>query len=325
MVPMRTSVGCPYKCEFCDFVAVHPRVRLRSIPSILEELSLLARLGVRSVNFVDDNALSSAGRAAALARGIAEAGLGVQWGGYMRVDRVSPENAEPLARSGLSFAWCGIESGDRGMLERMNKRCDLEAARQGIDLLTGIGATVVALFVLGFPGESAASVDATAAFLNALDRKSRGQVEYAVFPFVLTPGAPIDRPEHRARYGLEGAHGEWRHATMTSAEARTVFAPRLFRQVEVGYTYYGANDSPLWSVERRNRAVAARKDMTLAFLDAEPDAVVQQRFEALHGLLHFGQKRAPRWETCLAPREQQPRVSSPLPHEPILALAASAP
>ena len=84
MVPVRTSIGCPHKCEFCDFVAVHPRLRLRSTTSILDEMRLIASRGATSVSFVDDNALSSRGRARELAQAISESGLGMRWGGYLR-------------------------------------------------------------------------------------------------------------------------------------------------------------------------------------------------------------------------------------------------
>jgi radical SAM superfamily enzyme YgiQ (UPF0313 family) len=306
MVPVRTSVGCPHRCEFCDFVAVHPRLRLRSTTSILEEMRLIASRGATSVSFVDDNALSSRGRARDLARAISGSGLGMRWGGYLRADRVVGDDAVLLARSGLTNAWCGIESGDPEMLRRMRKQSDPEAARAGIEALTATGVHVLATFVLGFPGETRASIDASVAFLNGLRRDARGGVGYLVFPFQVVPGAPVDGAERRRELGLTGFMESWRHTTMSGREVHATWAPYFFRGVEASYYYYGGDHSSLWSAARRNQADAHRKAVIVAFLDGAPDEVVQDRFAALYRTVRFTPGETPGWRDQPAPREQQP-------------------
>jgi hypothetical protein len=312
MVPVRTSVGCPHECEFCDFVAVHPRLRLRSPASIVEELRLAAARGTTSIGFVDDNALSSRGRARAIASAISQSGLGLRWGGYLRADRVAEDDAALLSGSGLMFAWCGVESGDAEMLRRMKKRSELERARSGIDSLTAAGVHVLATFVLGFPGESRSSLDRTVAFLNGLRRDARGAVEYLVFPFQLVPGAPVDEPARRRELGVTGLFGEWRHAAMSAEDVRTRWAPYVFRGVDAGYTYYGGDHPPFWNPARRGEAIRLRKELTVAFLDGAPDEVLQERFAALHRLLRFGPGSTPEWHEHLAPRAEQPRAAAAL-------------
>lgn len=305
MVPVRTSVGCPHRCEFCDFVAVHPRLRLRSPSSVVDELRLIAARGGSSIGFMDDNALSSPGRARALARAISESALGLRWGGYLRADRLTEDDAVLLASSGLMYAWCGIESGDPEMLRRMMKRSDPAAARAGIDSLTGAGVHVLASFVLGFPGETRASVDASVAFLNGLRRDGRGRVDYMIFPFYLLPGAPVDAPERRRELDLTGLLDRWRHPTASSEDVRAVWAPYFFRGVDASY-YHGAENSPLWNAARHEQAVMQRKAVTVAFLDGAADEIVQDRFAALHRALRFTPGETPDWRDHLAPRDQQP-------------------
>jgi radical SAM superfamily enzyme YgiQ (UPF0313 family) len=312
MVPVRTSVGCPHRCEFCDFVAVHPRLRLRSVSSIVDELRLAAARGATSICFMDDNALSSPARTRTLARAIHESGLGMRWAGYLRADRVTEEDAVLLARSGLTYGWCGVESGDPHLLGDMQKRSDPEAARTGIDALTREGVHVLATLILGFPGETRASVDRSMGFLNGLRRDARGRVEYLVFPFRLLPGSPVDGPERRRELGLTGLFDRWRHATMSAEDVRRTWAPYFFRGVDASYAYYGGDNSPLWSAARRNQAVAARKAVTVAFLNGAPDDVVQDRFVALHRTVRFTAGDAPDWRDHLAPREQQPGAGTAL-------------
>lgn len=311
MVPVRTSVGCPHECEFCDFVAVHPRLRLRSPDSVVEELRLVAARGGTSIAFMDDNALSSPGRARVLARAIEESELGLRWVGYLRADRIGEEDAALLGRSGLMYAWCGIESGDLSILRSMRKRSEPEAARAGIDALTGAGVQVLASFVLGFPGETRESVDATVAFLNRLRNDRKGQVEYMVFPFYLLPGSPVDRPERRRDLGLSGILDHWRHASMSSEDVRSTWAPRLFRGVDASY-YHGAENSPFLDAARRKSAVLHRKRVTTAFLDGAPDEVIQSHFTDLHRVLRFTSGDAGPWQTFLAPRAEQPGAGRPI-------------
>lgn len=306
MVPVRTSAGCPHRCEFCDFVAVHPRLRLRSTSSIVEELRLVAGRGGTSVNFVDDNTLSSPARARALASALCESEMGIRWAGYLRADSVSEDDAPLLAKSGLMYGWCGIESGDLEMLRRMNKRSSPQALRAGIDALTAAGVHVAASFVLGFPGESRETIDATAAFFNGLRQDARGQLEYLIWPFYLVPGAPVDGAERRREFGLTGLFGGWRHATMSAEDVHATWAPYLFRAIDASYTYYGGDNSSLWSGSRRRQAVTQRKALTVAFLDGAPGEVVQERFAALYRTLRFTAGVEPDWRDHLAPRERQP-------------------
>jgi hypothetical protein len=193
----------------------------------------------------------------------------------------------------------------------MRKRSNPEATRAGIDSLTGAGVHVLASLVLGFPGETRASLDASVAFLNGLRRDARGRVEYMVFPFYLLPGAPVDGPERRRELGLTGLLDRWRHATMSAEDVHSTWAPYFFRGVDASY-YHGGENSFLWSAARRNHATLQRKAVTVAFLDGATEEVVQDRFAALYRTLRFTPGQTPDWREHLAPREQQPGATPAL-------------
>jgi hypothetical protein len=192
------------------------------------------------------------------------------------------------------------------MLARMRKRSDPAAARTAVDSLTSAGVHVVASLVVGFPGETRESLDATVAFLNSLRSDARGHVEYMLWPFYLLPGAPVDAPERRRELGLTGLHDRWRHATMSAEDVHATWAPYVFRGVDASYTYYGGDHSAMWNAARRRQAVAHRKAVTLAFLDGAPDAVVQDRFADLYRTLRLTPGETPGWRDYLAPHDQQP-------------------
>jgi hypothetical protein len=93
---------------------------------------------------------------------------------------------------------------------------------------------------------------------------------------------------------------------MTSSQLRSTVAPQAFKDVELGYNYYGADDSLLWTVVQRNAVIKARKALTIAFLDHQDDLEVQRRCDALRRLLTSRVLVFSPWRGILAARRQQP-------------------
>jgi len=53
---VQTTRGCPYDCEFCDVIYIYGRqARHKSVDQVLEEVSVLERLGVANILLCDDN------------------------------------------------------------------------------------------------------------------------------------------------------------------------------------------------------------------------------------------------------------------------------
>lgn len=55
-MPIQTSRGCPFTCEFCDIIVMQGRkVRTKPIDHVVRELEAIRRAGGRTVFFTDDN------------------------------------------------------------------------------------------------------------------------------------------------------------------------------------------------------------------------------------------------------------------------------
>jgi radical SAM superfamily enzyme YgiQ (UPF0313 family) len=200
---------------------------------------------------------------------------------------------------------CGIESGDRDQLRRMRKGCREDEAHRGIDLSTEAGINLLLSFIIGYPGETRESIDNTLDFINTLQSNNPGSLSYGVYPFFLFPSTAIDQPEYRADFNLFGRGSEWSHSTMSAQEAKDVWAPYFFKKSNLSYQYYALES--LTPVERRNDFIQKRKDLTVAFVDDEPDDVVQSRFADVFRMLqHKPTADVPDWKELLAPRESQP-------------------
>ena len=308
VVPLRASVGCPYRCRFCDFIELHPLVMMRSPASILAEIELAMARDRTVFDFIDDNIFLSKQRIKHLTETLIQAGKGIHWGGFFRADRVDEDNARDLWRSGCRYGLCGIESGDDDMLRRMRKGGRVADQRRGLELALEHGIYTALTFLVGFPGETAGSILRTAEFASSLPGDGRAFAFYQAYPFYILPNTSVDRPEFRSRYNLRGRFAAWSHDTMDAETAVHEASRELFQNADLPYNYHG-NDAPgWWSVDRRNRAFAARKKLTEVFLTGGSDRDVQFRFSELAGV--FSEDRGggpiPPWRHVLADRSAQP-------------------
>ena len=308
IVPLRASVGCPYRCRFCDFIELHPRVTMRSPDSIASEIELAGRFSARFFDFIDDNIFLSRKRIGQLTRTLLDAELDIVWGGFFRVDRIDESNVDDLVRSGCRFGLCGIESVDEGQLRRLRKGCKRDEVIRGIELATGAGINLNLSLLIGFPGETRASLDNTIGALNGLPARNRGFASWLGYPFYLLPNTAADALDYRRQHNLKGRRGTWQHDTMTSDEVADEWAPYLFRNLSLPYHYYTGDVPNHWSVEKRCRGFGARRDLTRAFLDRSSDAEIQRAFAQLYANIKDGgsASEAPRWRGVLADRSLQP-------------------
>jgi hypothetical protein len=118
----------------------------------------------------------------------------------------------------------GIESGSPTILKNMDKAATIEKYVAGIRLLRQHGILSFGSFILGFPGETAETVEETRAFI----RDNRPDY-YRVQLWYCEAGTPIDR--RRERYGTTGEGFVWSHATMDSLTAMD-HIDRLFLSIQ---------------------------------------------------------------------------------------------
>jgi radical SAM superfamily enzyme YgiQ (UPF0313 family) len=313
-LPIRTSIGCPYRCRYCDFIELHPKVMMRSPESLLTEFKIAQQRGVSDFYFIDDNIFLTKARLNELAESILRLDAEVTWGGHFRVDRIDESNIDLIARSGARLGQCGIESFDQGQLIRMRKGCKRENSIRGIDLCSSRGMSLFLNLIIGYPGETKETLESTINALNALDMSQSGFPSLEIFPLVVIPNTELDRPDYRRQYDLRGRFGGWTHNTMSASEVDTTWAPYLFRN-STPTSAHGKDQVPDgWNISRRNQALQARKQLVLAFADRDSDHGVQARFENLYRCFMTEPDAVPpEWTTVIAPRERQPNGRTALP------------
>jgi len=220
--PIRTAVGCPFQCGFCDFACLY-KPSLRSVRSLLAEIKTLADTGPgpHRVFFTDDNIAINRKRLLDFTKALVEEESNIAWRAFVRADAIDAETAALMSDSGCRECLLGIESGDSTILKNMRKRLTPETALEAVRLLDANGINTQCSFVVGFPGENAQSIENTASLISAFPSgEGAGALHrYYLFGFQVLPLSPVASPEQREAFGLTGLGEKWAHKTMKSEEA----------------------------------------------------------------------------------------------------------
>ena len=125
-----------------------------------------------------------------------------------------------MKAAGAHQVQIGIESGDQGQLDNMDKACSVESNARAIDLCRKHGLTTGASFIVGFPGETTQTLRRTLDFM-----RSHPPDFFFLAPFsTRATGVPMLSAVNRERFQLETTEHlrtgapYWRHETMSSTE-----------------------------------------------------------------------------------------------------------
>lgn len=199
VVPSR---GCPHRCTFCGaFLYYGRRLRLREPGRVVDEVQeILDRGLVRDIVMWSDTFTLDRRFVLEICDEIRRRGLRLRWMCNSRVDTFDEELAGRMRRAGCDGVSFGIESGDQGMLDRMQKGTTVDQARRAVAAARLAGIPVLAHFLLGMPGETLETIRRTVAHACELDP------DYAQF-YCATPqpGTPLWEEAIRMGYLKPGS------------------------------------------------------------------------------------------------------------------------
>ncbi len=165
-----TGRGCRSRCTFClwpQTVGGH-RYRTRSVEHVLDEIARARRYfpEVREYFFDDDTFTDDLPRAEAIARGLGR--LGVTWSCNAKAN-VPYASLRVLRDNGLRLLLVGYESGSQVILNNIRKGVRLDVARRFTEDARRLGIRIHGTFILGLPGETRETIEATVRFACAID------------------------------------------------------------------------------------------------------------------------------------------------------------
>lgn len=211
--------GCPYKCAFCSYPQQSPKSRHKTAERMVEEFAFHAAHGVRFMACHDSSMLTPRPRMRRFAQMLAERDLGLLWGCWGYPNELDLDLLQDMFRAGCRYVAVGVESADEAVLKSMLRPASTMALSEGLANVQRAGMILSIQLLVGFPGETEATIASTMDFLalNPPDFYSAQAFQ------VRDPMAPAVRdPE---RFGLsitrddQGRTIGWRHAGMDSRRA----------------------------------------------------------------------------------------------------------
>lgn len=213
---IEASRGCNHNCAFCAY----PGDGLREVrsPSLVagEMERNRKKYGIRLYRFIDSDFLLRPEKSEELCDLLIRSGLNVQWSCYTRVDALAkhPRLAGKMRKAGCVSIFFGIDSGDENILRSMRKGYGPREILKGTAIAKEAGIFVHGNFIVGFPGETAETVNNT---LKVVSEAGLDTVAFFLFCLSRDSGSPIWND--KKRWGIEGEGTVWRHRTMDSREA----------------------------------------------------------------------------------------------------------
>jgi len=169
-IPLETSRGCPFACDFClvtQFYGSHHRVK--PVENVVKEI---AAIGARYYFFCDVNIGADKKRARELFRALVP--LKIKWAGQFNIAAAADPEMLRLAKvSGCYAAYLGIESISAGSLKSVNKKMNrVEEYAAQLKVFHQCGIPVHASFVFGLDGDDERTIDQTVEFVdrNRIDK-----------------------------------------------------------------------------------------------------------------------------------------------------------
>jgi len=208
-----SSQGCRFRCTFCADPTVFRRGWYGLDPQRMaqELMANHATYRIEEISFQDETFFTSRERVRAIARAFLDSGLRVSWSATMRSDQGERLDDKLMAlcrRSGLRRVMIGVESGSPEMLQRIRKDITLPQVIESAARCARHDIGAIYNFIVGFPGESGASIHQTmdlAARLRAMHADS----ETSIFYFRAYPGNPIAEELVRAGYRFPASLEDW--------------------------------------------------------------------------------------------------------------------
>jgi radical SAM superfamily enzyme YgiQ (UPF0313 family) len=182
---MVTSLGCPYRCKFCE--AGGYMYNPRSPKTVVNEMKeCVEKYDIHEIDIFDYEFTAIRSRVMEICKLIKENNLDITWACRSRVDTVDEELLKEMYSAGCRRIYWGIERATQEDLDSLNKRITIEQIIETIRISKRIGIQNLGFFLIGVPNETKQTVRQLVEFAKKLD------LDYVQFSKLLAkPLTPI--------------------------------------------------------------------------------------------------------------------------------------
>ncbi|MEE9127380.1 MAG: radical SAM protein [Planctomycetota bacterium] len=251
-----SSYGCPEPCTFCCSPKLTGR-RWKAIPGkqLAEEISeLQQRFKFDVLRFQDANFGVAEKRTREFSETLVELEVPIHWNGTIEIEtimRYDKRTLDSMQDSGCHLLWLGAEAGSQDMQDRIKKGIQLDNINKAIYELSSRDIIPGTFWIIGFPGESQESMEATlrmaagTKFLYPIAGND-------VYPFRPIPGT--EDFDHAVRLGYEAPRNfeEWGDCFEYKYNSQNTPLPDAVRRTWQRYNNTAAiydmhvREGPLW-------------------------------------------------------------------------------
>jgi len=193
-LPILSSRGCPYPCNFCVVPKTNERRwRSRSPENVVDELEyFMKKFNVKEFHFEDLNSTVNDNRTKELCNLIIKRNINIKWKivAGTKVESIKNENTVKLLKdSGCNYISISPESGSVELMKSINKPFNYNHALKIVKEMNKNKIFSQACFIIGYPGETVIDLKKTKRMI--FDLTKRGIDEIAVFIVTPIPGSKI--------------------------------------------------------------------------------------------------------------------------------------
>ena len=208
-----SSTGCRFRCTFCADPFVFNRKWTAIGPDRMgEELEYwYKKYQFTDINFQDETFFTKRQRVFKIADEFLKRGIKSSWAGTMRADqgaRMTEEDFDHCRNAGLRRVLVGVESGSQVMMDWLAKDIKLEQVYETARRCAARDIHVIFPFIVGFPNETAKSVQDTLQVARELNSMHPGFTT-PIFYFKPYPGSKITQDVVDQGYVLPQTIEEW--------------------------------------------------------------------------------------------------------------------
>jgi radical SAM superfamily enzyme YgiQ (UPF0313 family) len=147
-----TDFGSPFQCTFCIMNNLADRYKYRDIDEVIEELTYLKKLGVKTIFFADQTFGINRERTIHLCKKILH-DFDFEWICFSRVDVVDHELLKLMKMAGCILIMFGVEFGNDQTLKEYQKGYTKAKIQETFALTKKVGIETLATFLMGVPSE----------------------------------------------------------------------------------------------------------------------------------------------------------------------------
>lgn len=158
--------GCPYRCKFCAVPEIYSKARVRNVKTIIEMiedgLKFRKKFGLIGAHILTlPNFRDIASHIHSLGASFSPSSV--------RVEEITHENAQILAKSGHKSLALGIEAGSQNLRKTLGKNFTNDKILNSVEIMANEGITNLRLyFMVGLPNETEKDINSIAALAREI-------------------------------------------------------------------------------------------------------------------------------------------------------------